>query len=208
MMKVIVFGANGGIGRQVVARALATGHSVTAVARRPETVTVTHPHLTVKRGDVLRPAELPALLAGGDAIVSAIGVASREPTTLYSDGVGNLLAAMPTAGLRRIMCISATGIDPGPWLQRVIAKPLLWAAFHNSYTDLVRMEARLRASPLDWTIVRPPRLNDKPPTGQYAASVNEHLPGAWLLTRADLADYLVAHLSDPATYRAWVEVAN
>jgi putative NADH-flavin reductase len=207
-MNVIIFGANGGIGRQVVTRALAAGHTVTAVARRPETVTTTHPNLTVKRGDVLKPEGLPALLAGQGAIVSAIGTESRGPTRLYSDGVGNLLAAMPAAGVRRILCVSATGIDPGPWVQRVIAKPLLWTAFRNMYTDLVRMEDRLRASPLDWTIVRPPRLTDKPFTGQYVSSVNAHLPGAWLLSRADLAEYLVAHLADAATYRAWVEVAN
>jgi len=69
-------------------------------------------------------------------------------------------------------------------------------------------EDRLRHSPLDWTIVRPPQLTDKPHTGRYVASLNQHLPAAWQISRADLADYIVKHLADPATYRAWVQVAN
>jgi putative NADH-flavin reductase len=207
-MNLIVFGANGGIGHHVVEQALEAGHRVTAVARRPETVTLQHPHLVVRRGDVLDAAGLTPLLAGQEAVVSAIGSTSRAPTVVYSDGVGNILQAMPLAGVRRLLCISATGIDPGPLLQRWFAKPLLWALLRNMYSDLVCMEERVRSSSVDWTIIRPPRLTDGPRTGHYVASHNEHLPSAWLISRADLADYIVKHLADPATYRAWVEVAN
>ena len=207
-MNVIVFGANGGIGRQVVEQALAKGHTVTAVARRPETVTQQHPHLTVRRGDVLEPACLPPLLAGQQAVVSAIGTNSRAPTVLYSDGVGNIMQAMKPAGVRRLMCVSATGIDPGPFVQRAIAGPILWALLGNMYRDLVCMEERVRASNVEWTIVRPPRLTDGAHSGHYVASHNAHLPAAWVISRADLADYIVAHLADPGTYKAWVEVAN
>ena len=207
-MNVVVFGAHGGIGRHVVEQALAAGHRVTAVARRPETVTLQHPQLSVRRGDVLDPATLPPLLAGQQAVVSAIGVASRAPTTVYSDGVGNLLHAMPPAGVRRLMCVSATGIDPGPLVQKVVAGLVLWQLLRNMYTDLVCMEDRVRASHVDWTIVRTPRLTDGPHTGHYVASHNAHLPAAWIISRADLADYLVTHLADPSTFQAWVEVAN
>ncbi len=207
-MKLIVFGANGGIGHHVVEQALEAGHRVTAVARRPESVTLQHPQLVVRRGDVLDAASLVPLLAEQEAVISAIGTTSRGPTVLYSDGVGNILRAMQAAGVRRLMCISATGLEPGPLIQRLIAKPLLWTLFRNMYTDLACMEERVRGSQADWTIVRPPRLTDGPRTGRYSASHNEHLPSAWLISRADLADYLVKHLADPATYRAWVEVAN
>ena len=207
-MNVIVFGSNGGIGHHVVEQALAAGHAVTAVARRPASVTLQHPNLTVRRGDVLDPASLAPLLAGQQAVVSAIGVHSRAPTVVYSDGIGNILQAMQAAGVRRLLCVSATGIDPGPWVQRVLAKPILWAVLRNMYTDLVCMEERVRQSQADWTIVRPPQLTDGPRTGHYAASHNAHLPGAWRISRADLADYIVHHLDDPATYRSWVEVAN
>ncbi len=207
-MNLIVFGSNGGIGRQVVEQALAAGHTVTAVARRPESVTIQHHNLSVKRGDVLDPASIAPLFAGQEAVVSAIGTESRAPTVLYSDGVGNILQAMQPAGVRRLLCISATGIDPGPFIQRVIAKPLLWRILHAMYTDLVCMEERVKSSPVNWTIIRPPGLTNKPYSGHTVASYNKHLPSAWFISRADLADYIVKHLDDPATYRAWVEVAN
>jgi len=207
-MNVIVFGSNGGIGRHVVEQALVAGHTVTAVARRPESVSLQHARLTVRRGDVLDPASLAPLFAGQQAVVSAVGAPSRAPTVVYSDGVGNILQAMQPAGVRRLICVSATGLDPGHPLQRLIAKPLLWAILRNMYTDLACMEERVKSSPVDWTIVRPPQLNNGPRTGHYAASHNAHLPAAWSISRADLADYIVTHLDDPATYRAWVEVAN
>ena len=81
-MKLIVFGANGGIGRHVVEQGLAAGHTVTAVARRPESVTIQHPRFTVRRGDVLNPTGLGPLLAGQEVVVSALGVHDRAPTVL------------------------------------------------------------------------------------------------------------------------------
>ena len=206
-MNVIVFGANGGIGHNVVEQALAAGHTVTAVARRPESVTIQHPQLTVRRGDVLDAASVAPLLAGQQAVVSAIGSDSRAPTVLYSQGVANILKAMEPAGVRRILCISATGLDPGQWFQHYVAKPILWAVLREMYTDLMRMEELVKRSSVDWTIVRPPQLSDKPRTGHYQVSCNEHLPAAWAISRADVADYMLNHLTDRATFKTWVEVA-
>lgn len=207
-MNIIVFGSNGGIGRNVVEQALAAGHTVTAVARRPESVTLQHPQLVVRRGDVLDPASITPLFAGQEAVVSAVGAPARAATVVYSDGVGNILQAMPLAGVRRLMCISATGLEPGHPVQRVIARTVLWTLLRSMYTDLACMEERVKSSPVDWTIIRPPRLTDGPRTGHYDTALNQHLPNAWSISRADLADYIVRHLDDRTTYRAWVEVAN
>jgi putative NADH-flavin reductase len=155
----------------------------------------------------MEPASLQSVFTGQEAVISAIGVAARGPTRLYSEGIGNTIAAMCTAGVRRLLCVSATGLDPGPWWQQLFAKPLLWQAFGNMYADLVRMEDTVRASGLDWTIVRPPRLTDKARTGVYQIAVNRHLTHGSLLSRADVADYMLSHLSDAAAYRALVEIA-
>ena len=109
-MKLIVFGANGGIGRHVVEQGLAAGHTVTAVARRPESVTIQHPKLTVKRGDVLDPAGLGLMLAGQEAVVSALGVHDRAPTVLYSQGVANILRA-----IRPPACAGCCASPPPGW---------------------------------------------------------------------------------------------
>ena len=206
-MKLVVFGATGGIGARVVEQGLAAGHDVTAVARRPEAISVKHRRLTVVQGDVLSPQKLPAIIAGQDAVVSAVGARDRGPTTVYSAGASNVMQAMTAAGVRRIIAISASGLEPGPVWQRVVAKQVLWRVFKYMYADLVLMEQALSASDLDWTILRPPQLTDGPCTGHYQIAINRHLSHGSKLSRADTADYILKHLSDPATYHGVVEVA-
>jgi putative NADH-flavin reductase len=187
---------------------LAAGHTVTAIARRPSAIALRHERLVVVAGDVLEPATLAQPMLGQDAVVSVIGVATREPTQLYSAGVANIMQAMQTAGVRRLICISASGLDPGPRIQRWFAKPLLWRLLRNMYTDLLRMEAEIKRSDLNWTIIRPPMLTHKPRTGRYQVVVNEQfLHGGWTISRADVADYIVNHLDDSVLSRAMVEVA-
>ncbi|MEP7287704.1 MAG: SDR family oxidoreductase [Chloroflexota bacterium] len=206
-MKLIVFGAAGGIGKHVVELGLATGHEVTAVVRRPAAVTIQHKNLNVIRGDVLDPATISQPIAGQDVVISTVGIAHDAPTTVYSEGVANIMRAMQAAHVRRLFCVSASGLEPGPLWQRLIAKPMLWQFFKHSYSDLVRMETVVKASTLDWTIVRPPRLTDGPRLGQYHSSVNTHLARCWNISRADVADYMLKHLDDSATYCGIVEVA-
>jgi len=206
-MKLIVFGSTGGIGSQVLPQALAAGHTVTAVARSLAAITIQHERLTVVQADALEPRTLDRPLAGQDAVISALGVRTRAPTTIYSEGIANIMRAMQAADVRRLLCVSATGIEPGPLLQRWLAKPILWMIFKDMYTDLVRMEAEVKRSDLEWTILRPPRLTDGPRTGQYHMAVNEHLTRGALISRADVADYMLTHLDDKAAYRAQVEIA-
>ncbi len=207
-MKLIVFGAQGGIGTHVVEQALQAGHEVTAVARRPLEMTVRHERLEVIKGDVLEPATFAAAVKGQDAVVSALGVRNRAPTTVYSQGVANIMLAMQAAHVRRLICVSASGLEPGPLWERLFAKPLLWLILKNMYTDLVHMETLVQASGLDWTILRPPTFTNGPRTGRYQTAVNRHLSRSLFISRADIADYIVTHLDDPETYCGLVELAN
>jgi putative NADH-flavin reductase len=206
-MKIIVFGANGGIGSKVVEQGLEAAHQITAVVRRPESITIQHPHLRVVEGDALKPETIQQAMVGQDAVISALGIRTDAPTTVYSEGVANIIRAMQANGVQRLMCISASGLDPGPLYQKVIAKLFLWRAFKHSYTDLVRMEATVNASSVNWTIVRPPRLTDKERKGHYKIAVNKHLPNGFTLSRSDTADYMLKHLTDTQTYRGLVEIA-
>jgi putative NADH-flavin reductase len=206
-MNVIVFGATGGVGHHVVEQALAAGHCVTAVARRPEAIAACHERLKVVRGDVLEPAGISGLVAGRDTVVSALGADGLGPTSVYSDGIAAILVEMRAAGVDRLLCLSASGLDPGPLWQRVLAKPILWRVFKHSYTDLARMEGLVRASGTCWTILRPPRFTDGPRTGRYFTAINQRLTHGSLIARADVADFIVRHLDDPATEQAMVELA-
>jgi putative NADH-flavin reductase len=206
-MKLVVFGATGGIGAQVVSQALAAGHAVTAIVRRPSSITLQHERLEVIRGNVLEPATIGEPMVGKQVVISALGVRNLAPTTLFSEGLVNIISSMQRAGMRRLICVSAIGLDPGPFLQRLIAKPLLWAIFQNSYRDLIRMETAVQHSLLDWTILRAARLTDGPRTGHYHTAVNKHLANGSSISRADVADYMLTLLDNRTTYRAIVEIA-
>jgi putative NADH-flavin reductase len=180
---------------------------VTALARRPDALAIQHERLTMLRGDVLESTTLAQPLAGQDAVVSALGVHSRAPTSVFSAGLSNIMQAMKTAGVRRLICISAAGLDPGPGLLRSISKSILYRMLRHAYEDMRRMEALVKESGLDWTIIRAPMLTNKPRSGEYQIAANSHLSRGWSIPRADLADYIVTHLADPGSYRALVEIA-
>src|SRR5215472_13859474 len=133
-MNLIVFGANGGIGHHVVEQALDAGHTVTAVVRRPSSLAVQHKNLIVFQGDVLQPVTLRESMAGQTAVISAIGTHARGPTTVYSEGIANIIQAMEEAHVRRLLCVSATALDPSVRWQRWFAKPFLWMLLKNMYT--------------------------------------------------------------------------
>ena len=206
-MNIIVFGFTGGIGRQVIAQALDANHQITALARRPEMLTIQNERLRVVRGDALELASFQQALTGQEAVVSALGILTKEPTVFYSSSMNNIMAAMRASGTRRLLCVSAGATDPGGW-QRWIIKPILWRLYGGMYADLLRMENLVKASGLDWTILRPPRLMDEPRTGSYHMAVNRHLMLGFSISRADVADFIVTHLKDPSTYRTTVELAN
>jgi len=206
-MKLIVFGSTRGIGRQVVAQALDAGHQVTAVARRPEKVTIQHERLRVVSGDALELASFQQALTGQEVVISALGILTKEPTVFYSSSMNNIIAAMHASGTRRLLCVSAGATDPGGW-QRWIIKPILWRLHGEMYADLLRMENAVKASDLDWMILRPPRLMDEPRTGRYHVGINRHLAFGFSITRGDVADFILTHLVDSDTFHATVELAN
>jgi putative NADH-flavin reductase len=212
-MKIIVFGPTGGTGLQVVEQALAAGHAVTAVARRPEAVTTKHPNLRVVKGDVLEPTTLTDALTGADVVLSALGSHSgRQPTDVYSRGMKNIRAAMNAAGVRRIVALSAVPVsqpeEKNPF-DRYVMHPLLGLFFKGSYDDLRRMEADLRtAKDVDWTVLRPPRLSNKPARHHYRMAVESQLKRAEDISRADLAEAMLNVIDDPALFHKVVVVAN
>jgi len=213
-VKLTIFGSTGGTGRQLVTQALAAGHHVVAVARRPEAVTTTHERLRVVRGDALDPSSIEKAVTDADAVVSALGIGYRRTATqVYSVGTMNVMAAMRkgNAAGRRLLCVSTIGLvipADGPVLQRLIFRQVLHRLLRKPYEDMSRMEHAVRRSGLDWTIVRAARLTNGPHTGRYRVAVNQGLPGSWSISRANLADYLLAHLGDRTSYQATVEVAN
>jgi len=206
----LVLGAAGRTGRHAVDSALAAGHAVTAYVRRPEAIDLRHERLTVVRGDVLDAGAVAGAMAGRDAVVSALGVKGRGPTTVFSAGMANVLAAMAAHGVRRVVAISTVGLDPeveAPLLQRLVANLIVARVLRNLYQDQARMEEVLAGSDTDWTVVRAPLLTDRPASGNYRVAVGGRLRRPERIGRADLAAYLVSCLDQPDTYRTKVMIS-
>jgi putative NADH-flavin reductase len=209
-MHLAIFGSTGPTGRALVSQALDEGHDVIAVARDPAALDPTAARLEVVRGDVLDRASLDGVLSGVDAVLSAIGTHGRQPTRVYSMGAVSIRDAMQDAGVQRFVGISALPVTPrtelGP-AERWIVVPLLSMFFGEMYADMTRMEQVLRDADLDFTIMRPPQLTNKHATGQYRTAINEHLPRARKISRADLAAEMLQVIPDRTTVRATVTLA-
>ncbi|WP_329281876.1 NAD(P)-dependent oxidoreductase [Streptomyces sp. NBC_00691] len=210
-MRLTVFGATGGIGREVVAQALASGHEVTAVVRDPGRLTASGTGLTVlRRSDLSDPESLRGALRGRDAVLSGLGARSRADAGVAARLTRSVLMAMEAEKVRRLLVVSAAPLGPVPDGQGVLDRAVLAvvnSVLKDVYADLRVMEADLAASGADWTSVRPPRLTDKQVTGRYRRVVAGTPPRGRSLARADVAHAMLAMIDDPATVRQGVGVA-
>jgi putative NADH-flavin reductase len=202
-VRLTVFGATGGTGRLLVRKALAAGHEVTAVVRKP--TPIGHPSLEIVVADVFDPMSLTSALTDSDAALSALGPHGRnDPTQVCSVAIGSILQAMDRAGVRRVVALSAQPVLRGgagePLWFRATVRPLIRAVYRNVYADLERMERVLAASAADWTVLRPPYLIDKSATGRYRSAIEANVPGR-SLARGDLAEAMLDVVDDPATIR-------
>ena len=212
-MDLAVFGANGPTGRLVVRQALAAGHRVVAVTRRPDQYPMSAPSLDVVAADVTDPDGVERVFAAGpQAVISTFGVPySRNPISVYSRGITTITRAMTVHGVARLVCVSSTTVGEEqttgeslfgrrillPFLRDVIGRTL--------YDDMQRMEEIVRDSRLDWTIVRPGGLFDTPgPTADH--EVGPPPLSGRVTSRADLADALIEEAVTPRHLRSTVEV--
>lgn len=211
-MKLTIFGATGGTGTGLVRQALAAGHEVTAAVRDPARLAIhAQPQLQILTCDVLDPVAVAPLVAGADAVLSAIGPHGTGPTTVGADSVRSIIAAMGASGTKRLLIVSGSIVaDQGesPYL-RYLIKPIARRTFlRHVCADMRHAEDEVRASSLDWTIVRPPALTGKPANGRYRTAVGRNLPHAFAVTRGDLAACMLSLIEDPATVGQPVAVAS
>jgi uncharacterized protein YbjT (DUF2867 family) len=166
MMKLAVFGATGLTGGLVVSQALEQGHEVTALVRDPSRVSLSHPRLTVLGGSPTAPDDVERCVRGADAVVHCLGIGGKgdgRPTTLVSDSVKVVLAAMMKHDVPRIVSMSNVGAGgSGTWFANRIVIPLFLRWLLPIIEDKDRMEAALRASSVEWVSVRLPNIVEGP----------------------------------------------
>lgn len=198
MAVIALFGATGKTGRRVLSRALAQGHEVRALVRDPAALAITSPQLTVVRGDVQDAKAVAATITGATVVLSLFGQVKGSPRTLQTDGTALIVDAMKRDGVTRIITLSGGGLAapkdrPGA-ADRVLRFMLKTVAGHV-LADAEGHLAVLTSSGLEWTVVRGPRLTEKPGTGRYRVGwvgVN----ASTQISRDDLADFILTQVQD------------
>jgi nucleoside-diphosphate-sugar epimerase len=211
-MHIVIFGANGLTGRLLTRRVLDAGHSAVAVTRRPDDFPIADPRLTIAGADV-RHDDLSWIIDGAHAVLSTLGVPfTRKPVDTYSTGSRNIIRATRETAVNRLVIVSSTGAYPAPGRRHTplilrLFEPIITRTIGKTvYDDIRRMEALVRQSSLDWTIVRPSGLFDLPDSTNYVAGETD--PVGAFTARIDLADYLVKLAEDGTARRKTVVVST
>ena len=212
-MKIAIFGANGKTGRLLARQSLDAGYEVAAITRRPADFPFRSAGLDIVGAHVFDAEAVIGAMQGCDAVLSTLGVPfTRKSVTLYSTGIENLIAAMRRHGIKRIAVVSSSATYPqvhadGGFLLNRVMQPLITATIgRTTYDDMRRMEELVRASDLNWTVVRPSGLFDLTEITDYRLDENE-APGAFT-ARIDLAACMLAQLTDERFVRKNVAVTT
>jgi len=220
-VKLVLFGATGGVGSEVLSQAIAAGHVVTAVVRNPSKLPA---DVDVVRQDLATPdAEvLAAAMRDVDAVISAIGPHRAAEAGIVAPATAAITHAMDCAGVRRLVVISAAPVgvvpsthqphppryDPGDdLLMRYLLSPLIRRLFGPLYADLAAMEDLLRDGSLDWTSIRPPRLTNGPLTRTYRTAIDRNVRHGLFISRRDVAHLMLTALQQRETVRHAIGIA-
>lgn len=202
-MKLLVFGASGGTGRELVKQALALNHVVTAFVRDPRKLRIENNQLRIITGDIIDYESVLNVVKGQDVVISALGVHIRKKNTILSSGTKNIIRAMEENGVKRFICVTSLGVGNSRGQLGIFYTWILCPFFlGNIFKDKERQEKFIKESLLDWTIVRPGQLVNGEKMGSYKIWTGKpDEPIEARITRADLADFILRHLDDEAYLR-------
>ncbi|MFI0940662.1 NAD(P)-dependent oxidoreductase [Streptomyces sp. NPDC021020] len=195
-MRITLFGATGRMGQLLTQLALDAGHDVTAYARNPAKLRITHPRLSVVAGQLDDDAAISDAVRGADAVIEGVGSESAATR--------RIIAAMGSAGVKRLVVVSTCSVPDPDDLPDAKFKALVRfvkTAAPHPYAEVRAAAEAVRASALDWTLVRVAKLNDKPARGDVKVGNYGHGVVGLSLTRADMAAFLLSQVSDDTYVR-------
>lgn len=210
-MKIAVFGSSGNVGKFLVEQALAEQYDVIAYARNPSKLTIKHDRLTIMQGELSNEAMIERTITGVDAVISVMGPSGKSRGTPITQGMKYMIAAMNKHGVRRLIALSAASSkdpndEPGIKIKTMIT--FVKTTSPDAYADIVSWSEVIRASNLDWTLVRVLLLNDTPKTG----NIKTRYPGrnelGTQISRADLADFMLKQVKDTKYIRQAPIITN
>jgi len=210
-MRITIFGATGATGRMLTQQALTKGYEVVACARNPTKLDIEDEKLKIVRGELSNQSDIEESIKGSDAVISILGPTGSSKGLPISKGMQNILQAIQKCNLKRIIATATpSAVDPHDTfdLKFKLAVLMVTLFIPSAYQDIVKTAEAIRATDLDWTIVRLPLLNSKPKQGQLNASyigqgkVNLHL------SRGDLVDFLLSQIEDDTYIQKAPAISN
>ncbi len=210
-MKICILGATGGTGRKLIQESLAAEHDISVLARTPADLAGLKDRIHVHHGDVLDPQALDNVIQGRDAILSALGVrgtllTGRRNITLYSRSIKNIIHAMQKHSVKRFVGVTMSGAEVLPGQPKIM--PIFRFLLRGYMEDILRMEAQLEQTGLEWTIVRPANLTDGEKTGAFRTWTERYPPKVFKISRADVAVFMLNCLEDRTTIRKKIGIAH
>ena len=210
-MKIAIFGSSGNVGTLLVEQALAEGYAVVAYARNPSKLTIKHDHLTIMQGELSDEAMIERTITGVNAVISVMGPSGKSKGTPITQGMRYIIAAMNKYGVRRLIALStASSKDPNDKLGIKLKTMITFVktTSPDAYADIVGWSEVIRASNLDWTLVRVLLLDDKPKTGNVKTGYPGRNELGAHISRADLADFMLKQVKDTKYIRKAPIITN
>lgn len=199
-MNLLIFGASGRTGQELVKQALRNGDQVTAFVRDPSKLTLRHDNLKIFQGDVVKYQLVENAVKGQDAVLSALGASSPfkyDPSVV--EGMGNIIQAMQSHEIARLIYMSFVGVKPTRHTAGFIIKYIAPKLLSTEIAGHEVREEMIKESHLQWTIVRAPTLTNGKHTGQFRSGEEVSSGGiAVTISRADVADFMLRQLRDDA----------
>jgi putative NADH-flavin reductase len=201
-MKIAIIGASRGIGAELLKATIKDSHEVTALVRDPAKLNASISGLKVIKGDILDPSSVATAIAGQEAICICIGIPpTRKPVDVFSRGTQNILDVIGKESNPKLILVTGIGAGDskghGGFFYDRILNPLLLA---TNYADKDRAESIVKASNIDWLIVRPGFLTNDPCTGKYRVIDNLSGVTAGKISRADVANFILKQLASPTHF--------
>ncbi len=212
-MNILLFGATGLTGKEVMIQALENNYNVIAVVREPKNIIINHTNLNIVKGDILNIETFEKFVNDVDVIISTVGTGTSlkkayKPTTLYSDGYRNIIDAMNKYNKKRFIALLSVGTVPDP-NEALIHKTVIRPMLKGTYEDMRRAESILdKNRNILWTGIRPLRLNNKSKTGAYRISKTVLPENGVNISRADVADLILKQINSDEFTHEYVTIAD
>lgn len=190
--RIIIFGATGGTGKELLKQALSSGNYVTAFVRSPQKVEVSHEKLDIIQGNVLDYNQVLKAVSNQDVVFCTLGMPASDKSNLRKEGTANIVQAMLAKGITRFICQTSLGYGDSkevlPWHMKYLVVPFI---LKNAFKDHELQESVIVNSNLDWTIVRPGNMTNGKLTGHYKHGFKASEKIKLKISRSDVAHFML-----------------